>query len=169
MSNPCKVTVRVGNVTDTFDLALDDPRLGQLLAASSLRELSLSLPPTDEVATLLGKLRYLPAPEITPSIPPVELSSLSEEDQKRIRMLSRRVDELDLSVRSGTCINNRDCVYIWEVCTMTEGDWLKVKNFGRKSLKELVGLLRNIGLALGMSEQIQTWKHFLPAREARSS
>ncbi|MBI4237983.1 MAG: DNA-directed RNA polymerase subunit alpha [Deltaproteobacteria bacterium] len=64
--------------------------------------------------------------------------------------LFRRVDELELSVRSANCLANAGIKYIGELCQMTEQEMLKTKNFGRKSLNEIKEIMLNMGLSLGM-------------------
>ncbi len=65
--------------------------------------------------------------------------------------LFRCVDELDLSVRSANCLQNADIKYIGELVQRSEGEMLKTKNFGRKSLLEIKELLTDMGLSLGMT------------------
>jgi DNA-directed RNA polymerase subunit alpha len=62
----------------------------------------------------------------------------------------RTVDELELSVRSANCLKNADIYYIGELVQKTEGEMLKTKNFGRKSLNEIKEVLTGLGLSLGM-------------------
>jgi DNA-directed RNA polymerase subunit alpha len=64
--------------------------------------------------------------------------------------LSRRVEELELSVRSANCLQNADIRYIGELCQKTEAEILRTKNFGRKSLNEIKEILSEMGLSLGM-------------------
>lgn len=64
--------------------------------------------------------------------------------------LYRRVDELELSVRSANCLQNASIKYIGELCQRSEAEMLKTKNFGRKSLNEIKEILTSMGLALGM-------------------
>ena len=65
--------------------------------------------------------------------------------------LFKRVDELELSVRSANCLQNANIKYIYELVEKTEAEMLKTKNFGRKSLKEIKAVLSELGLELGMS------------------
>ena len=62
----------------------------------------------------------------------------------------RTVDELELSVRSANCLKNADIFYIGELVQKSEGEMLKTKNFGRKSLNEIKEVLTGLGLSLGM-------------------
>jgi len=64
--------------------------------------------------------------------------------------LYRTVEELELSVRSANCLQNANIRYIYELVMRSEGDMLKTKNFGRKSLNEIKELLTEMGLSLGM-------------------
>ena len=65
--------------------------------------------------------------------------------------LLRKVDELELSVRSANCLKNENIFYIGDLIQRSEADMLKTPNFGRKSLNEIKGLLSTMGLAFGMS------------------
>jgi DNA-directed RNA polymerase subunit alpha len=73
-----------------------------------------------------------------------------EEKPKLNENLYRRVDELELSVRSANCLQNANIKYIGELCQKTEAEMLKTKNFGRKSLNEIKSMLQEMGLELGM-------------------
>ncbi len=70
--------------------------------------------------------------------------------------LSRKVDELELSVRSANCLQNAQIRYIGELCMKTEAEILKTKNFGRKSLNEIKDILTEMGLSLGM--KVDNWE-----------
>jgi len=67
------------------------------------------------------------------------------------RNLLRKVDELELSVRSANCLKNDNIVYIGDLVQKTEQEMLRTPNFGRKSLNEIKEVLTNMGLALGMA------------------
>jgi DNA-directed RNA polymerase subunit alpha len=64
--------------------------------------------------------------------------------------LLRKVDELELSVRSANCLKNDNIVYIGDLVQKTEGEMLRTPNFGRKSLNEIKEVLAQMGLGLGM-------------------
>lgn len=64
--------------------------------------------------------------------------------------LLRPVSDLELSVRSANCLQNANIKYIWELVSKTEGEMLRTKNFGRKSLNEIKEILSTMGLGLGM-------------------
>ncbi|ABI61476.1 DNA-directed RNA polymerase subunit alpha [Granulibacter bethesdensis] len=67
------------------------------------------------------------------------------------RNLLRKVDELELSVRSANCLKNDNIVYIGDLVQKSEQEMLRTPNFGRKSLNEIKEVLANMGLSLGMS------------------
>ena len=58
------------------------------------------------------------------------------------RNLLRKVDELELSVRSANCLKNDNIVYIGDLVQKSEGEMLRTPNFGRKSLNEIKEVLR---------------------------
>lgn len=64
--------------------------------------------------------------------------------------LLKPVSELELSVRSANCLQNANIKYIYELVSKTEGEMLRTKNFGRKSLNEIKEILQTMGLGLGM-------------------
>jgi DNA-directed RNA polymerase subunit alpha len=74
-------------------------------------------------------------------------------DQPRAALnenLDKSVEELELSVRSYNCLKNANIRTIRELVQKTEGEMLKTKNFGRKSLNEIKEILTGMGLSLGM-------------------
>src|ERR1700694_2325529 len=64
--------------------------------------------------------------------------------------LLKKVDELELSVRSANCLKNDNIVYIGDLIQKTEAEMLRTPNFGRKSLNEIKAVLAEMGLHLGM-------------------
>lgn len=69
--------------------------------------------------------------------------------------LLRKVDELELSVRSANCLKNENIFYIGDLVQKSEGEMLRTPNFGRKSLNEIKEVLVQMGLSFGMT--IQNW------------
>jgi DNA-directed RNA polymerase subunit alpha len=67
------------------------------------------------------------------------------------RNLLRKVDELELSVRSANCLKNDNIVYIGDLVQKTEQEMLRTPNFGRKSLNEIKEVLASMGLGLGIT------------------
>ena len=82
-----------------------------------------------------------------------EIDDKSKEEESEVkfnRNLLRKVDELELSVRSANCLRNDNIVYIGDLVQKSENDMLRTPNFGRKSLNEIREVLMQMGLNLGM-------------------
>lgn len=87
---------------------------------------------------------------------PEEVSEKKEEEELPFnKNLLRKVDELELSVRSANCLKNDNILYIGDLVQKTESDMLRTPNFGRKSLNEIKEVLATMGLHLGM--QTEGW------------
>ena len=71
------------------------------------------------------------------------------------RYLLKKVDELELSVRSANCLKNDNIIYIGDLVQKTEAEMLRTPNFGRKSLNEIKEVLSGMGLHLGM--EVEDW------------
>lgn len=71
------------------------------------------------------------------------------------KYLLKKVDELELSVRSANCLKNENIFYIGDLVQKSESEMLKTPNFGRKSLNEIKEVLAHMGLGFGMS--IPNW------------
>ena len=69
--------------------------------------------------------------------------------------LLKKVDELELSVRSANCLKNDNIVYIGDLIQKSEAEMLRTPNFGRKSLNEIKEVLAGMGLHLGM--EVPNW------------
>ena len=82
--------------------------------------------------------------------PTEALAPLAEEPAPLNPNLFKSVDELELSVRSANCLQNANIRLIGELVQRTEGEMLKTKNFGRKSLNEIKEVLASMSLELGM-------------------
>lgn len=77
--------------------------------------------------------------------------SSEESDANQLnRYLLKKVDELELSVRSANCLKNDNIIYIGDLVQKTEAEMLRTPNFGRKSLNEIKEVLSSMGLRLGM-------------------
>ena len=76
---------------------------------------------------------------------------VSESDTNQLnRYLLKKVDELELSVRSANCLKNDNIIYIGDLVGKSEAEMLRTPNFGRKSLNEIKEVLSSMGLRLGM-------------------
>jgi DNA-directed RNA polymerase subunit alpha len=86
---------------------------------------------------------------------------VKEEPEEKVQELAfnpallKKVDELELSVRSANCLKNDNIVYIGDLIQKTESEMLRTPNFGRKSLNEIKEVLAGMGLHLGM--EVPTW------------
>ncbi|MEO6387487.1 MAG: DNA-directed RNA polymerase subunit alpha [Croceibacterium sp.] len=87
-----------------------------------------------------------------PSSPMIGMAAQPEEsDANQLnRYLLKKVDELELSVRSANCLKNDNIIYIGDLVQKTEAEMLRTPNFGRKSLNEIKEVLSSMGLRLGM-------------------
>jgi DNA-directed RNA polymerase subunit alpha len=133
-------TARVGQKTDYDKLTLEVHTDG-------------SVSPEDSVAYAAKILKEQMNPFINfdEAIEPeaVEVKTATP-DKKWNDNLYRNVEELELSVRSANCLKNADICKIYQLVQKTEGEMLKTKNFGRKSLNEIKEVLVEMGLSLGM-------------------
>ena len=83
-------------------------------------------------------------------------TAVSERDDERDKLkdlLSRSVDELELSVRSSNCLKNANIKTIGDLVVKGEPEMLKYRNFGRKSLNEIKEIISEMGLGLGMTPE----------------
>ena len=76
---------------------------------------------------------------------------VSDETMALRKLLNQTIDEMELSVRSYNCLQAAGIKYIYELVSKEENQMLKYKNFGRKSLTELVEKLDSMGLNFGMA------------------
>jgi len=134
---------RVGQVTDYDKLTLNVETNG-------------AIEPDDAIAMsariLQEQLQYF----INFEEPVIDDKTKEEESEIKFnRNLLRKVDELELSVRSANCLRNDNIVYIGDLVQKSENDMLRTPNFGRKSLNEIREILMSLGLNLGMD--ISDW------------
>ena len=111
-----------------------------------------SITPQDAVSysssVLIEQLRIVESiskPEVLEISEPV-----SEEVLEIRKLLNLTIDEMELSVRSHNCLQAAGIKFIYELVSKEENEMLKYKNFGRKSLTELVEKLDQMGLSFGM-------------------
>lgn len=91
----------------------------------------------------------------------LNIASLAIQDPEKEKRdiekyLNIRIEDLELSVRSGNCLKSENIIYIGDLVTKSEGDMLRAPNFGRKSLDEIKNVLKHFNLSLGMS--FPNWK-----------
>lgn len=108
--------------------------------------------PQDALAFAAKVLKEQASPFINFEEEPVEEAEeeKKEEEAKVNENLFRPVSELELSVRSSNCLKNANIKHIYELVQKTESEMLKTKNFGRKSLNEIKGILEEMDLHFGM-------------------
>lgn len=129
---------RVGQRTDYDKLVLDvwtdgsiEPRVAVAQSASIIY---------DQLSLFVGE-----------GLVEVKKEVVKEETgEKPNEHLFRRIDEIELSVRSANCLENADIKYIGELVQRSEGEMLRTKNFGRKSLNEIKEIITKMGLGLGV-------------------
>jgi len=130
---------RLGEVTEMDSLALEIWTDGRICPKDALEKAAVVL--HQHLLPFLGENAVAERP----------MTDLSEEEQKQLKSLSTKVDDLDLSVRSCNCLKNANIKIIGELCMKTEAKMLKYRNFGRVSLDEIKAKLESLGLSLGMT------------------
>ena len=133
---------RVGQVTDHDKLAIEVLTNG-------------ALTPDDAVALAARILQDQLQLFINFDEPDQKSDSEKKDDLPFNRNLLRKVDELELSVRSANCLKNDNIIYIGDLVQKSEADMLRTPNFGRKSLNEIKEVLSQMGLHLGM--EVTAW------------
>lgn len=94
---------------------------------------------------------------------------VDEKKQKMLSNMAKCVEELELSVRSYNCLKNANIQTIAELVTKTDGEMLKTRNFGRKSLNEIKEILEEMGLHLGMKVEEEDLKHIIQAQKKKET
>ena len=92
---------------------------------------------------------------------------VDEKKQKVLTNMAKCVEELELSVRSYNCLKNANIQTIAELVQKTDGEMLKTRNFGRKSLNEIKEILEDMGLHLGMKVDEEDLKQILQAQKKK--
>ena len=133
---------RVGQVTDHDKLSLEVTTSGVVT-------------PEDAVALAARILQDQLGLFINFDEPQAALAEDREEELPFNKNLLRKVDELELSVRSANCLKNDNIIYIGDLVQKSETDMLRTPNFGRKSLNEIKEVLGQMSLHLGM--EIPNW------------
>jgi DNA-directed RNA polymerase subunit alpha len=133
---------RVGQVTNYDRLALRVETNGAVTPEDSVALAARILQDQLQLFINFEEPRH-PSEEVRPSELPFN------------KNLLRKVDELELSVRSANCLKNDNIVYIGDLVQKSEAEMLRTPNFGRKSLNEIKEVLAQMGLHLGM--EIVNW------------
>jgi DNA-directed RNA polymerase subunit alpha len=133
---------RVGQVTDYDRLAMQVETNGAVTPEDAVALAARILQDQLQLFINFEEPRH-PSEDIRPSELPFN------------KNLLRKVDELELSVRSANCLKNDNIVYIGDLVQKSEAEMLRTPNFGRKSLNEIKEVLSQMGLHLGM--EISNW------------
>ena len=137
---------------------VENERVGQITDYDKLLltiETDGSITPEDAVAFAARIMQDQLQPFINFEEPQLESAADEVEELPFNRNLLRKVDELELSVRSANCLKNDNIVYIGDLVQKTEGEMLRTPNFGRKSLNEIKEVLKVMNLELGMD--VENW------------
>ncbi len=142
---------------------VENARVGQELDYDKLSltiETDGTVPPEDAVAYAARILQdqlslFVHFEDAIPQGPATIIGGVAatpeESDANQLnRYLLKKVDELELSVRSANCLKNDNIIYIGDLVQKTEAEMLRTPNFGRKSLNEIKEVLSSMGLRLGM-------------------
>jgi len=137
---------------------VDNTRVGQVTNYDKLSltvETNGAVTPEDAVALAARILQDQLQLFVNFEEPQAAQREESGEEMPFNKNLLRKVDELELSVRSANCLKNDNIVYIGDLVQKTEAEMLRTPNFGRKSLNEIKEVLSQMGLHLGM--EIPSW------------
>ena len=132
---------RVGQMTDYDRLVLEVWTNG---AVSPQESLSLAAQLLDDHLSIFSGLEAGTHEE--------EAADMPEVDPRMAEMLTKPIEELDLSVRSANCLKNANIRTLGDLVQRTEREMLSTKNFGRKSLDEIKDVLASLGLSFGMTK-----------------
>ena len=136
--NHVVTNARVGQRTDYDKLTMEIWTDGTIDARTAVAQAAHIL--VDQLGIFVGEGLVVEQEEIVAEEPKLKLNE----------NLYRRIEEIELSVRSANCLENADIKYIGELVQRSEGEMLRTKNFGRKSLNEIKDILSDMGLSLGM-------------------
>ncbi len=131
---------------------VENTRVGQVTDYDKLTmvvETNGVVTPEDAVAFSARILQDQLKPFINFDEPESE-AEVEKEELPFNRNLLKKVEELELSVRSANCLKNDNIVYIGDLVQKTEAEMLRTPNFGRKSLNEIKEVLAKMGIHLGM-------------------
>jgi len=129
---------RVGEETEMDSLILEIWTDGRITPQSALEKAAKIL--RDHLRLFFGQSEVRDASSL-----------VSDEEKALFKTLTQNVETLNLSVRSQNCLNNANIKLIGELCMKTEARMLKYKNFGKKSLDEIISKLNAMKLSLGMT------------------
>ena len=129
---------RVGQVTD-YDKLIFEVETNGVIS------------PDDAIALAARILQDQLQPFINFDEPEIQQDQTSADKLSFNTNLLKKVEELELSVRSANCLKNDNIIYIGDLVQKSESEMLRTPNFGRKSLNEIKEVLQQMELNLGMS------------------
>jgi len=132
---------------------VENSRVGQITDYDKLTlhiETNGAISPEDSVAIAARILQDQLQLFINFEEPKAHVLEVQKDEFPFNKNLLRRVDELELSVRSANCLKNDNIIYIGDLVQKSEAEMLRTPNFGRKSLNEIKEVLAQMGLTLGM-------------------
>lgn len=130
---------RLGEATEMDSLTIEIWTDGRIAPKEALEKSAIII--RDHLVPFLGK----------DAIVEQVSQESSDDEQKLLKTLTTKVDDLELSVRSQNCLKNANIKLIGELCIKSEAKMLKYRNFGRVSLEEIKEKLTEMGLSLGMT------------------
>jgi len=133
---------------------VDNSRVGQVTDYDKLImevETNGSIPPDDAIALASRILQDQLQPFINFDEPEIQQDTSSHQKLSFNPNLLKKVEELELSVRSANCLKNDNIIYIGDLVQKSESEMLRTPNFGRKSLNEIKEVLQQMELNLGIS------------------
>lgn len=132
---------RVGQVTDYDKLTLDVYTNGTLAPDEAVGLAAKVL--SEHLSLFIDLSENAKSAEIM----------IEKEDNEKGKVLDMNIDELELSVRSYNCLKRAGINTVAELCNRTSEDMMKVRNLGRKSLEEVLGKLKELGLELNAGDE----------------
>ncbi|MEM4724876.1 MAG: DNA-directed RNA polymerase subunit alpha [Candidatus Hadarchaeum sp.] len=132
---------RVGQRTDYDRLILEVWTNGSITPEQAVQEAA---------SLLIDHLRILLTPQIEEKVEPGKKVKTTETAELE-RLLSKSIDELEMSVRAANCLRAANINTIRDLVVRTEQEMLQFHNFGKKSLDEIKSILSSLGLSLGMT------------------
>jgi DNA-directed RNA polymerase subunit alpha len=144
---------RVGQITDYDRLTLEVETNGAVTPEDAVSLAARIL--QDQLSVFLGFDESMSA---VPTMIGSAIATAPQDENDGLpfsKNLLRKVDELELSVRSANCLKNDNILYIGDLVQKTEADMLRTPNFGRKSLNEIKEVLGAMGLSMGM--EVPSW------------
>ena len=133
---------RVGQITDFDKLTLDVFTNGILAPEEAVSLAAKVL--SDHLNAFI---------DLSESAKNVEVMVDEKERNEKAKVLEMNIDELELSVRSYNCLKRAGINTVEELTTRTSEDMMKVRNLGRKSLEEVLGKLKELGLSLNLGDE----------------